>query len=211
GLVIERGGLGGRVGGGVPERGENPIGAEAAALDADGADAQRGGQVTVLGARRRARAQFDERITGAQPRDEGVRERGRAATGADDPVPVAVRRRERVEERVTAEAAVEDDDRGLRQRGPDLRRQGDFTGAVGAEGRGGEDVGAQREAHYEAELRVAGDLALATRRAAEVRDILGRVCDAERGAIEAVDGEPAPAIRRGGGERPRLRGLREQG
>src|SRR5439155_25885418 len=57
-LVVERSNLGSRVGGRVPERGEYPVGAEAAAVDADGADAERGGQLTVLGARRRAGAQF---------------------------------------------------------------------------------------------------------------------------------------------------------
>src|SRR5437667_10385550 len=47
-LVVERGKLRGRMGGGVAERGEDPIRAEAAALDPDGADAERGGQVGVL-------------------------------------------------------------------------------------------------------------------------------------------------------------------
>jgi len=43
-LVVERGKVRGRVGGGGAEGGEDPIGAEAAALDADGADAERPGR-----------------------------------------------------------------------------------------------------------------------------------------------------------------------
>ena len=44
-----------------------------------------------------------------------------------------------------------------------------FTGAVGAEGGGGEQAGAQGEEGHEAQLRVAGPLAVPTRRAPEVR------------------------------------------
>src|SRR5439155_26131610 len=77
--------------------------------------------------------------------------------------------------------------------------------------RGGEQVGAQGEERHEAQLRVAGTLAVPTRRAPEVRDIRGRVGDAQRGAVEAVDGQAAPAVRGGRGGCPRLRRLREQG
>jgi hypothetical protein len=44
-----------------------------------------------------------------------------------------------------------------------------------------------------------------------VRDILGRVGDAQRGAVEAVDGQAAPEVCGGRGGRPHLRRLREQG
>jgi len=60
-------------------------------------------------------------------------------------------------------------------------------------------------------LGVAGALAVPTRRPPEVRDILERVGDPQRGAVEAVDGQAAPAVRGGRGGRPRLRRLREQG
>ncbi len=95
-LVVEGGELRSGVGGGVAERGEEPIGAEAAALDADGADAEREGQVGMLGTGRRAGAQLDEGIAGAEALDDGLREGGGPAAGAHDPVAVAVRRRERV-------------------------------------------------------------------------------------------------------------------
>ena len=126
-------------------------------------------------------------------------------------MPVAVRRREGVEEGVAAEPAVEDDDRLLGEGGPHLGCQGEFTGAVGPEGGRREQVGTQGEERYEAQLRIAGALAVPTRGAPEVRDVLGRVGDAQRGAVEAVDGQAAPAVRGGRGGRPRLRRLREQG
>ncbi len=98
----------------------------------------------------------------------------------------------------------------LGQRRPHLGCQREFTGAVGPEGRGSEQVGAHGEERHEAQLRVAGALAVPTRRAPEVRDILGRVGNAQGGAVEAVDGQAAPAVRGGRGGRPCLRRLREQ-
>src|SRR5439155_26801837 len=144
--------------------------------------------------------QVDERIARAEALDDDLREGSAPAAGAHDPMAVAVRQREDVKKGVAAEAAVEDDQRVLGQRGPHLGRQRTFTGAVRPEGRGGEEAGAQGEQGHEAQWRVAGAFAVAAGWAPEVRDILGRVSDAQGRAVEAVDGPAAPAVRGGRGE-----------
>src|SRR5207244_11179004 len=85
-----------------------------------------------------------------------------------------------------------------------------FARAVRAEGGGGDEVLAQDRERDQPQLRVARALPVATARAAEVRDVLPRVGHAQRRAVEAVDGQPAPAG--GGGRRgaPHRGGLREE-
>src|SRR5262249_9589344 len=104
-------------------RREDPIGPEAAALDADGADAQRGRQGRMLRAGGPSGAQLNESIAGTEALDDGLGERRRPAAGAHDPVPVAIRGRELMEEGIAAEAAVQDDDRVFGERGPHLARR----------------------------------------------------------------------------------------
>ena len=117
-LVVERDELRGGIGDGIKERGEDEVGTEAAVVDTHGAHAERRGQGAVRRAGRAAGREVDEVIAGAEALDDGGRERGAARFGADQPVTLAGGLGQRVEQRVGAKVAVEDDERAVGHRPP---------------------------------------------------------------------------------------------
>ena len=134
-LVVERDELGGGIGHGIEQRGEQGLGAEAAALVADGADAEGRRQIAVDEAGLVAGTEVDEVIAGAEPLDDAAAERGRAGLGAGQPVALAGGIAELVKELVGRKLAVDDDERGIGELRPERGGQGEFAVVEGAERR----------------------------------------------------------------------------
>jgi len=115
-----------------------------------------------------------------------------------------------MEQSVAAEAAVEDDHRVVRECGPHPAGQREFAGARRAHGGRREQMLAQAEERDQAHMRIARAGPIGPGRPPEGEDILGGIGDAQRGAVEAVDGQPVPPLARRHVRGPRGRGLREQ-
>ena len=109
------------------------------------------------------------------------------AAGAHEPVAVAGWVAQGMEQGVAAEAPVQDDHRVVGERVPYPAGQREFAGAGGPQGRGRQQMMAQAEERDHAHLRIARARPVGAGRAAEGRDILGRIGHAQRGAVETVD------------------------
>src|SRR5204862_7534657 len=85
------------------------------------------------------------------------------------------------------------------ERGPQL----ELAHAIGAELGGGDEVLAEDRQHDASQLRIAGRAAAATSAgAAEPLFVLWGVGEAQRGAVEPVNGQAAPALGVSGRTRP---------
>jgi len=91
------------------------------------------------------------------------------------------------------EVAIDDAQRALRELGPQGLGERPFARRVGPEGRGGEQVRAQGGEHDEADLRI-GRVVPPAPGQTEVRAVLRGVPDAQRRAIDAVEGQAPPSV-----------------
>jgi hypothetical protein len=121
--------------------------------------------------------------------------------GAGEPMAIRPRGLELVQEEIGQKAAIDDCQRIVGEGGPQGRGQRHFPVGTSPDRQAREQVAAEDHQGDHAHLRVAG-AAPAALRAAKGLVVLGAVRDAELRAIDAVDGEPAPAVLISGGGGP---------
>jgi hypothetical protein len=115
------------------------------------------------------------------------------------------------EHRRRKEAAIEDGQRVIRDRGSQLLRMLQLVGAaIRPEPDAREQVRAQDHERDNARHRVAALRSLAARLTAEVLTILRRIRHTHAAAVHAVEAQAAPAMGSGAGLRPRRRAPLEQ-
>ena len=98
--------------------------------------------------------------------------------------------------------AVEEDEGVVGDLVPHRLRVAAFVGGIRAEVGGEQKMRAQCDDGHQSQRRIAARSPAAGALAGEVLAIVGTVGDAQGGAVDAPQGQPAPAISAGGGARP---------